>query len=510
MLGLGWRSCSSVAHVLTPLLFFRRRADEAAAVSCGTCCKVLSAAGPPPFPRDDALLCDRCSFVSCKTCYTSDTPMPSSCPDGTGLTAESTHWAWGGFTCASCVVSVHLGRRPTPLDFAALLCRDLEVQRQLDVWHGRHASTLRGYHSSQLAIRRFGSTIGVNLFPRPSPDDIDADLGVPMAWYVLHGMLSGGRSSVGRSLDTLRSHGAAYTHYFEMYLRAPPPTASQTFRGFMKGAGRRVHHTPSQAFAFTVPLILELQRQLAASVKCDPFSLSLGDARFQSTFEPLLFGSVLLVSFLSTLRGNEPYLLELEQVLDDRVLGVAAVAARCSEHYNFAYIGTKNNFERSMRVPVVGTNRAGILLKCFLEPFLFLRAQLVTPVRSLFVRFDGSTMDSHFFLTTYLRPAFLRLQDSASVGPALRSIRLRAVTTNSLRRGGNTAAANGLVPGFMRRGHGRWRAAKRGQVRLEMVDLYDEVGIERQLSVSYLMCAEATVAKQYGSPTAARRLFGGK
>jgi len=146
-------------------------------------------------------------------------------------------------------------------------------------------------------------------------------------------------------------------------------------------------------------------------------------------------------------------------------------------------------------------------LKSALEPFLFLRAQLVTPRTQLFVRCDGSELDSHFFLTSFLRPAFLRVKDSPDFGPGLSSVLLSSVTTNSLRRGGNTAAANGRVPGFMRRGIGRWRLVKRsGTVRLEMVDLYDEVGIERQLSVSYLMSAERAVAAQYGSPSASRVL----
>ena len=436
--------------------------------------------------------------------------MPSTCPDGTGLTAEPTHWAWGGFTCASCVVHAHLGRRPAPLDRVAQLCRDLEVQRQLDVWHGRASSTLRGYHRSQLAIRRFGVTIGVNFFPEPAQESLDADLGIVMAWYILHAMLSGGRVHQGRTLDTLRSHSSAYTHYFEMYLRTPPPTASPTFAAFLKGAGRRVQHTSKQAFAFTVPLVLELQRQIAATVKVNPFLLQGGlqhTAEFEATYNSLLFLSILLVSFLSMLRGNEPYLLKFQQVRDDRVIGPAAVSAKCSEHYLFDFLGTKNNFERTMRVPIVGINRAGLRLKSALEPFLFLRAQLVTPRTQLFVRCDGSELDSHFFLTSFLRPAFLRVKDSPDFGPGLSSVLLSSVTTNSLRRGGNTAAANGRVPGFMRRGIGRWRLVKRsGIVRLEMVDLYDEVGIERQLSVSYLMSAERAVAAQYGSPSASRVL----
>ena len=52
--------------------------------------------------------------------------------------------------------------------------------------------------------------------------------------------------------------------------------------------------------------------------------------------------------------------------------------------------------------------------------------------------------------------------------------------------GGNTAAANAGVRQELRMGQARWKAPM-GQ----MVDHYDEVGLERQLSVSYLLSDEA-------------------
>ena len=60
------------------------------------------------------------------------------------------------------------------------------------------------------------------------------------------------------------------------------------------------------------------------------------------------------------------------------------------------------------------------------------------------------------------------------------------ITTNSLHRGGNTAAANAGVRRELCMGQARWKAPM-GQ----MVDHYDEVGLERQLSVSYLLSDEA-------------------
>ena len=85
----------------------------------------------------------------------------------------------------------------------------------------------------------------------------------------------------------------------------------------------------------------------------------------------------------------------------------------------------------------------------------------------------------------------------------LSSITIASIITNSLRRGGNTAAAAGGVPGFLRRGHGRWRlAAQQRHARLEMVDLYDEVDIERKLSVSYLTADSVIVSDKFGSPVA--------
>ena len=123
--------------------------------------------------------------------------MPTSCDDGTGLQPEPTHWAWGSFTCALCQVRAQLGRDFCPGDYEFACCFDLEVQRQLDIWNGRAPSTLKGYLSTQRAIRQFGSRIGVNLFPMHRPPPPAFSLSVILMWYILDAMLSGGRTAIG-------------------------------------------------------------------------------------------------------------------------------------------------------------------------------------------------------------------------------------------------------------------------------------------------------------------------
>ena len=94
---------------------------------------------------------------------------------------------------------------------------------------------------------------------------------------------------------------------------------------------------------------------------------------------------------------------------------------------------------------------------------------------------------SRFFLHVCLRPTLKLLQAAGTHGGELHEVDIDTrITTNSLRRGGNTAAANAGVRRELRMGQARWKAPM-GQ----MVDHYDEVGLERQLSVSYLLSDEA-------------------
>jgi hypothetical protein len=316
-------------------------------------------------------------------------------------------------------------------------------------------------------------------------------------WYILDAMLSGGRTAIGRSLSTMEGHRAAYAYYFRMYSKDDAPTSCTEFTDGMKGIGNRVKYNTAQAHAFSVAFILEVQRRQADLIIVDPASIQFGDPAFGPAYEALLFLCVFLVSFMCCLRGNEAYLLELAQVQNDAVLGNAARQRQCSEHYLFNFLGTKTAQAKKLCVPCVAQSRAGLRLKVALGAFIILRCRLPAPLAStkLFVRLNGAKMLSHYFLHSFLRPMFLQIKSSTQFSAAFAKVELHMVVTNSLRRAGNTAAAAAGIPKYLRNGHCRWRQVhERGKASLDMDDLYDEVGVEDKLSVSYYMQDEIRLA----------------
>ena len=82
---------------------------------------------------------------------------------------------------------------------------------------------------------------------------------------------------------------------------------------------------------------------------------------------------------------------------------------------------------------------------------------------------------------------FLQIKSSTQFSAAFAKVELRMVVTNSLRRAGNTAAAAAGIPKYLRNGHCRWRQVHAMDDEVGMDDLYDEVGVEYKISVSYYM-----------------------
>jgi hypothetical protein len=148
-------------------------------------------------------------------------------------------------------------------------------------------------------------------------------------------------------------------------------------------------------------------------------------------------------------------------------------------------------------VPCVAQSRAGLRLKVALGAFIILRCRLPAPLAStkLFVRLNGAKMLSHYFLHSFLRPMFLQIKSSTQFSAAFAKVELHMIVSNSSRRAGLTAAAAAGVPKYLRNGHCRWRQVhERGKASLDMDDLYDEVGVEDKLSVSYYMQDEIRLA----------------
>ena len=101
-----------------------------------------------------------------------------------------------------------------------------------------------------------------------------------------------------------------------------------------------------------------------------------GHPLFAETYACLGFGSVFAVSFLCFLRGNEPYQLNLAQVLDDLVTMPVARRRRCTPHFSGNFSVTKTMRSASVRIACVLLSKAGIDLGSFLIPFLVLRQRL--------------------------------------------------------------------------------------------------------------------------------------
>ena len=87
----------------------------------------------------------------------------------------------------------------------------------------------------------------------------------------------------------------------------------------MSSLSRRVQRDVRPALALKVATVVVALRMLASRLPPGSHGLPYGHPAFAEVYTRLGFGSVLAVSFLCFLRGNEPYQLNLAQVLGDLV-----------------------------------------------------------------------------------------------------------------------------------------------------------------------------------------------
>ena len=229
--------------------------------------------------------------------------------------------------------------------------------------------------------------------------------------------------------------------------------------------------------------------------------IAFGHSGFTLLYRLYSFGSVLAMSFLALLRGNEAYQLVLQQVTADIVGIQEAARRRCHPYFMGDFAVTKTAMSHRVRLPVVLFSKHGIRLGDFLIPFLTLRTRLPAQVPArfpasrsrLFLRSDGRLFDSHHFLHQFLRPAMVVLQQSARFSDVLSRVVVGTqVTTNSLRRGGNSALAIAGVSRELRFAMGRWKDPDGSN--LIMIDLYEQIGLQRFLSASFDMADEVLLA----------------
>ena len=97
---------------------------------------------------------------------------------------------------------------------------------------------------------------------------------------------------------------------------------------------------------------------------------------------------------------------------------------------------------------------------------------------------DGAVIPPSRILRSWLRPMLARLAADGTV-PRLSSFWAQDFTLNTMRRGGNSHAADMGAERWMRCGHGRWSAGTKGG--LHMIDYYDEISLGRRLLVTACM-----------------------
>ena len=465
------------------------------------------------FPRKRLLVChhwqtslygfEPCRFVCCKDCFRScNIAFETVHDDHIGLRLQPPHCSQGPWHCPLCVVRANTGRDVSPAVPGSHLCLDLEIQRQIDEQHAKATGTRGNYVSATSQIARFGAAIGVELLPVVSSAPPVRSLAVLMSWYTLNAMRSGGRAAAGRTLSTMDGHNSAYADFFAAYGDGPSPTNSTLYRRFYRGLERRVQRNPARAFALSVSMIVAMLDELKLQMPHHVVSeIVPGHSDFTLLYRLYSFGSVLAMSFLSLLRGNEAYQLVLQQVTADIVGVQEAARRRCHPYFMGDFAVTKTAMSHRVRLPVVLFSKHGIRLGDFLIPFLALRTRLPAQVLArfpasrsrLFLRSDGNPFDSHYFLHQFLRPAVVVLQQSPRFSDALSRVVVGTqITTNSLRRGGNSALAIAGVSRELRFAMGRWKDPAGSK--LIMIDLYEQIGLQRFLSASFDMADEVLLA----------------
>ena len=99
-----------------------------------------------------------------------------------------------------------------------------------------------------------------------------------------------------------------------------------------------------------VAMLDELKLQMPHHVVSE---IVLGHSDFTLLYRLYSFGSVLAMSFLSLLRGNEAYQLVLQQVTADIVGVQEAARRRCHPYFMGDFAVTKTAMSHRVRLPVV-------------------------------------------------------------------------------------------------------------------------------------------------------------
>jgi hypothetical protein len=148
------------------------------------------------------------------------------------------------------------------------------------------------------------------------------------------------------------------------YVDPAPTSPAETIllSSFFTGLARRVQRNVRPALALKVATVVAVLHRLSARIPRNSQLLSYGHPEFAETYTRLGFGSVFAMSFLCFLRGNEPYQLNLAQVLCDLVTVDVARIQRCVHQIQLVHMAIVDCTSDTVQLALYGTTAVSVSL----------------------------------------------------------------------------------------------------------------------------------------------------
>jgi len=375
----------------------------------------------------------------------------------------------------------------------ALTLMAYELIRSIDAAHAHSTGTLANYSSHYNHLERFGIATGVtipDLFPPPHEhQSLVEGADYYFAWHHVDLSMSGGRKDahgmqLGRTFSTIRGHRSSIFHMYDEQ-NHPSPTNSPMFSAFMSGLRRRLGDESCPAWAISISVILAIQNH--CSVEYDRLfwqalpGSQLWDDLWMTTFS----AAWMVVAFCGGTRGNELFRVLLEHFLDPKhgCLGDPVVIRQIGhDYFCIPHPWDKTHSSAPCIIPIAAVTASGLQPKLWIKRCLELHARVGNFTGPFWRhRHNNKAWTSGYALNAILRPAVLRF---ATCDPPLvpAFVSDHNITSNSLRRGGNTRTGDVFVPRPLRDFLCRWRLPKGRQP--VMQDRYDDPSILRLLQAT--------------------------
>jgi site-specific DNA-cytosine methylase len=426
----------------------------------------------------------------------------------------------GEFVCPVCSWFAATGRRLSPFSIEDEYIYGSIVAALVDMCRDRAESTNRQYawlRTTMLSVEQLCPELTPHLTGRLQRVDYDAygeGIAMGVLMMVLEHKRNWGWAAIGKMLT---AHNAAANQIGASTIHENL-TANRVISGMQRRLGLPNKKSPALMGHEMVQLVELLTRLLAQAQEIQrahearpglrhplqPPYATCGTGRDEVTLHPVTVSSMLqwvTMAYFGFLRSGEYLRVQAAQVIAD--FGTEAVAKAevhpllaqqlydKSGQQRLQYLlfdlngPTKTNQTGAAKVVIFGNPQCGLPVfdnAVRHARLLWSSSLLAGP---WICDGGGEVIPVQVVLRGLLRPLLSRLATSGAV-PRLRSFRVQDFSLNTMRRGGNSHAADMGAERWMRCGHGRWSAGAGGGS-LHMIDYYDEISVGRRLLVTACM-----------------------